>query len=327
MRNSVVVCVLALFAAAAAACSTSRTAHDHPAVTVDGVASDLDGLSGPSVRAYHDTFRNVLDDAIDKDGFVCLPTPREVFFGDVPDGERMIRGTMPHYGFFFGPMQYLVERRAGKWKVSVDIQVEPPKNGQSLELPDCELAKEKGAAMQCSGAPYTAWLEDDVCNTSGVFVAKPTRPNVRALLTRWSREVEVYFNRDARAFGLPISYDFEFTLVGDAGGRSEPVRADMVLPLWSTCGRTPYFTALRSGWPIPVLAHEMGHVLGLLDEYENVAETLGFYLKYPSGLELSRMGESRREGSRILPLHHYLVLRRYFCPEPRQSDPYVHAVE
>jgi hypothetical protein len=39
------------------------------------------------------------------------------------------------------------------------------------------------------------------------------------------------------------------------------------------------------------------------------------------------MGESRREGSRVLPLHHYLVLRRYFCPEPHQSDPYVHAVE
>jgi len=237
----------------------------------------------------------------------------------------MIRGSMPHYGFFFGPMQYVVTRRAGRWYVRVDVVVEPPSPNQMLELPDCELSREPGANVECSGAPYTAWLEDDVCNTSGVFRARATPANVRALLAEWSREAETYFNRDAEAFRLPVTYDFEFTVSG-AGDREAPMRADMALPLWPTCGRTPYFTSLRSGWPIPVLAHEMGHVLGLLDEYENVAETLGLYLKVPSGLELSRMGESRREGSRVLPMHHYLVLRRYFCPEPRGTGPYAHAV-
>ena len=24
-----------------------------------------------------------------------------------------------------------------------------------------------------------------------------------------------------------------------------------------------------------------------------------------------------REGTRVLPLHHYLIVRRYFCAEPR----------
>src|SRR5262249_27342308 len=139
---------------------------------------------------------------------------------------------------FFGPMQYLVQRKSGRWSVRVSILVEPPKGGRLLELPDCELSHEQGASVSCTGAPSTARLEDDVCNTSGVFAAKPTTATVRALLSRWSREVEVYFNRDAESFGLPISYDFDFALDGDTVGRGEPENVNMVLPLWPTCGRT-----------------------------------------------------------------------------------------
>ena len=61
----------------------------------------------------------------------------------------------------------------------------------------------------------------------------------------------------------------------------------------------------------------MGHLLGLLDEYEMLSGIVGFYPKAPfEGAERSRMGLSMREGTELLPMHHYLVLRRYFCPEP-----------
>ena len=65
----------------------------------------------------------------------------------------------------------------------------------------------------------------------------------------------------------------------------------------------------------------MGHFLGLLDEYETFSGM--FYPKTPfPGAEVSRMGLSMREGARVLPVHHYLVLRRWFCPPPRETMPF-----
>jgi len=50
---------------------------------------------------------------------------------------------------------------------------------------------------------------------------------------------------------------------------------------------------------------------------------VGFYPKTPfPGAEVSRMGLSMKETTRYLPVHHYLVLRRAFCPRPASRDPY-----
>jgi hypothetical protein len=74
---------------------------------------------------------------------------------------------------------------------------------------------------------------------------------------------------------------------------------------------------MRSGWSLPIVAHEVGHVLGLLDEYEMLSGILDFYPKTPlAGADRSRMGLSMKEYTVVLPMHHYLILRRYFCPEP-----------
>ena len=71
------------------------------------------GITAP----HRDTFRGMLDDTLAKDRYLCRPPPREVFFGDVPEGARTIAGEMPHYGFFFGPMHYTVQRTRGRWEV------------------------------------------------------------------------------------------------------------------------------------------------------------------------------------------------------------------
>ena len=277
------------------------------------------------IAGHPETFRSILDSALAKDGYVCRPSPAHVFFGAVPAGERVIHGVMPHYGFFLGPMRYRVRRRPHGWDVMVRVVLDPPAETSVLELPDCALRTRLEGPVRCGGVPYVSSPKTDACPESGRFSAPATRHNVEALLAQWSHQVAQYWNRDAAAFRLPVRYDFEFALAEPLAPRAFPV--DMALPLWTACGRTPYFVALRSGWSLPIVAHEMGHVLGLLDEYEAFSGIVAAYPKTPfPGAEVSRMGLSMRETTRVLPLHHYLVLRRYLCPEPEHRDPFAGAL-
>ncbi|HTN90438.1 MAG TPA: hypothetical protein VL242_42480, partial [Sorangium sp.] len=223
---------------------------------VAAIAAELEAMSGPVLEGREATFRDILADTVAKDAYLCLPPPRRVFHGDAPEGERRIAGMMPHYGLFFGPMSYLVRRRGGAWEVEVRIAVEPPAGAGAgwLELPDCGLSAALGGAIACRGTPYARAGSTDACPGSGVFTARATPAAIRALLGRWSAEAEGYWNRDARAFGLPVRYDFDFVLVDEARGRG--LRVDLAVPLSPTCGRTPYFSAMRAGWSLPVLAHE-----------------------------------------------------------------------
>jgi hypothetical protein len=298
--------------------------------SVDVIAAELEAMSGPMPATRRATFRGVLEGSLAKDAFVCRPSPRDVFAGDVPEGERVIAGVMPHYGFYFGPMRYLVRRRRGSWEVEVRIAVDPPANAAVLELPDCGLAEDLGARgagdwIRCAGTPYALSGSTEACPGSGEFSAAATPRAVGALLARWSREAERYWNRDARAFALPVTYDFDFVIATEA--RDRGLRIDMEVPLAPTCGRTPYFSAMRTGWSLPVLAHEIGHVMGLLDEYETFSGIVSVYPKTPfPGAEISRMGLSMVEHTRVLPLHHYLIVRRFFCRTPGSRDPYAHAL-
>lgn len=324
--------ILALSVAATTACGARPAAvpGTSSSVEVEVIDAELEVISGPALGSHPETFRAVLADTLAKDAYVCSPSPRALFFGDAPEGERVIDGSMPHYGVWFGPMRYLVRRfgpRAGsphgRWEVVVRLALDIPTEGTlelPLELPDCALRAELDGPVVCSGIPYAASGSMDACPGSGTFRAPVTRRNVDALLRRWSREAERYWQRDADAFHLPITYDFQIVV---AGSEAVSGRAEVRLPLWPTCGRTPYFAALRSGWSLPVLAHEIGHFLGLLDEYEPLSGITRAYPKTPfPGAEVSRMGLSMREGTRVLPLHHYLVLRRYLCPEPASSEPW-----
>ena len=293
-------------------------------VGLERVSAELEQLTGPLTDEQRATFRAVLADTVGKDAYVCLPSPREVFFGGSADGGRVIEGAMPHYGFFFGPMQYRASHHPDGWTVEVVFSVEPPAGAFELELPDCALRSQLEGAITCRGQPYSSSASTQACPKTGEFRAPGTPRNVRALLSHWSREVERYWTRDAERFRLPVRYDFEFLPAAEA---SRAPRVDLRLPLSPTCGRTPYFAAFRSGWSLPVLAHEVGHVLGLLDEYETFSGIVSVYPKTPfPGAEISRMGLSMREATLLLPLHHYLVLRRWFCPAPARRDPFSHAL-
>jgi hypothetical protein len=305
-------------ALALAACRPSPPADGRAPrdATIEEIAAELEEMSGSLVSSHRETFRGILADTIAKDAYVCLPMPRDVFFGDAPEGERTISGQMPHYGFFFGPMSYRVARSRGRWLVRVVVAVVPPDPRTMLELPDCTMGAELDEPTACAEDPERETTLE-VCPPRPRGLARATDRTVAALLRRHSREVEAYWSRDARAEGLPIDYDFDFEQATEA----EPSDVDVTLPLVTTCGRTPYFSSIRSGWSLPILAHEMGHFLGLLDEYETFSGML--YPKTPfPGAEVSRMGLSMREGTKVLPLHHYLVLRRWFCPPPAETMPF-----
>lgn len=317
----------ALRAAAAAlslaACAPAR--DPAPGDDLAAVAAELDALAGGLGPRSAAAFRAILERAVADDAYRCLPSPRAVFSAAAPEGERLITGVMPHYGFFDGPMRYRVRRDRQGWEVSVTLALELPPDAARMELPDCGLARELAGPADlasigavCAGTPYADAGSLEACPGSGTFSVPATRAAMRALLARWSREAPVAWNRDAARHGLPVRYRFAFTEAAEVA----PRQADLALPLSLTCGRTPYFASLRSGWSTPILAHEVGHVLGLLDEYEALSGLSRLYPKKAfAGAEASRMALSMREDTRFLPIHHYLVLRRYFCPEPRAEGP------
>lgn len=278
------------------------------------VAKDLEALSPAWVEQHSTSYASILSHALAADAYVCEPTPFEVFFGPTPAGVRLIAGSMPHYDLYDGPMRYQVRRAHGQWFVEAWVIVEPPRNSSRMELPDCSLAERLEGPVQCAGRPYSQSTTLDICPEGGSFSAPVTPKNVRVLLAEWSSAVEGYYNRDAKAHGLPVSYDFTFSV---PEMRRVPASSALVVPLATSCARTPYFQAARSGWSVPIIAHEMGHLLGLLDEYVALSGIVDLYPKTPfPGADQSRMGLSMRESTVLLPMHHYLVLRRFFCPEP-----------
>lgn len=288
-----------------------------PTAQVAEIADALSARAGADVEGAEDHWRATLADYLARDKRRCLP-PVDVVLGE-PGGDlppRRVAEVRPHYDVFDGPVRYRVAARDGHFVVALSVLVEATEGG-TLELSDCALRAELDGEVVCEGTPYEEAPGLDACPGSGRFEAPATRANLRALLARWSRDVEGYWNRDAAHYGLPVRYDFTFSLAEDVAG---PI--DLVLPLSPSCGRTPYFVALRSGWSIPVIAHEMGHFLGLLDEYEALSGITALYPKTPfAGSENSRMGISMKPHTRLLPIHHYLVLRGYHCRE-RRPDPF-----
>lgn len=286
------------------------------------IATQLAAISGPIVQSHADTYRDVLHEALSGDAYPCFPLPSEVFSNNTIDGDRVISGTMPHYGIYYGPMHYVVRHYNGRYRVEIRFAVVAPSPTDTLQMPDCNLRPWLQGPVVCEGIPFAQSNTLEACPDSGKFEAIASPHNVAALLSRWSVEAEQDYNRDALAFGIPVTYDFHFELTEN----TSPQFVDMQLPLATNCARLPYFTGFHSAWSPPIVAHEIGHVMGLLDEYQPFSGLISLYPKTPyKGCETSRMGLSMKTDTRFYPIHHYLILRRFLCQEPKTRNPYAEA--
>ncbi len=324
----------ALLAIVSTACTPGSAGRSNapPPGTLEAYARELDALTEAGFRAGGEpavwtaarraTFATILEESLAADERACAPDPREVLFSGPPDGEQIVRGAMPHYGFFYGPVRYRVARGAdGGAVVRLTIGVDLHPTGGALEVSSCPVARAIDLSRaSCRGVPASV---GQACADSGAFSVPDTLENERRLLARWSVAATRIYDRDAKLFGLRVSYEILFADVVSL----DPVSVDATVPLATTCARTPYFQALRSGWSVPIVAHEAGHWMGLLDEYETFSGIIGPYPKTPfTGADKSRMGLSNDPLSRVLPVHHYLVLRRAFCAEPHEDEPFGRAL-
>src|SRR5262249_20674365 len=91
--------------------------------------------------------------------------------------------------------------------------------------------------------------------------------------------------------------------------------------------RTPYDVTWGEGWSWHLIAHEIGHMMGLDDEYGQLRKTWGHVLnedvRWDADAELkanwlqcnlkSLMCDSKGEDSTPQRYHYYVILRRRFC--------------
>lgn len=118
------------------------------------------------------------------------------------------------------------------------------------------------------------------------------------------RGAQAYWN-SARPAGSPFVFEFIF------GPDSR--RADFTVLLHRERVRGPYFHNWSVQWSANTVAHEVGHMLGLNDEYETLTGDI-------SRCDPASLLCDSRYGA-LQPQHYYFVLRRYLCPVPPPSAP------
>ena len=194
------------------------------------LSSGLEAYQGPG-RPTDRQHRQALPyAALVKERPWCAPSLDEVFSRPARGlPERLIEGRLPHYEWYLGPIRYRIgasRSRTGKaatWSVRLNVAIESPP-ADTLELPDCGLGTDLDGPVVCEGTPYERAEGVEACPDSGRFRVPATRRNIRALLERWSTAVEAYYNRDAKRYGVPVSYDFHFFLVDDVQQRWHLIR-------------------------------------------------------------------------------------------------------
>lgn len=146
------------------------------------------------------------------------------------------------------------------------------------------------------------------------FFAKPYLYDVIRFENKLIFNVRIYFKdpnaNDLNDFKIKLSeassywnnskiktdfdYEFKFELTTD------PSKAHYHVNILDS-SRGPYDTNWSRSWTSRVIAHEVGHMLGLGDEYQTLSSTIDCWKE-------SLMCESWT--GQLEPLHHYFVLRR-----------------
>jgi hypothetical protein len=136
---------------------------------------------------------------------------------------------------------------------------------------------------------------------------------VRVLLLNASEDDKLVFREKLKAAAelwnssklqLDFSYGFRFELTED------PAQAHFSPELLDET-RGPYDQYWARNWTPRVVAHEVGHMMGLGDEYQTVSGTFDCFL--PSLMCSAWNGA-------IMPHQHYFVLRRLLRPGRRAVD-------
>lgn len=109
-----------------------------------------------------------------------------------------------------------------------------------------------------------------------------------------------------------------------------------VIDLAEGSPRTPFDLTWGADWPAHLIAHEVGHMMGLDDEYGQLAKTWGHAVgqeaawRADAAVRLawlscdlgSLMCDSKGESARPLLHHYYVIARRRFCrPKPYRWGP------
>lgn len=170
-----------------------------------------------------------------------------------------------------------------------------------------ENKKVRGANLYLSFFPgsysYDAQLDSDggITINSKVYFNNHSKikakdlNHMREMLTRASKK----WNQ-SNPYSFPLRFNFELTLSRKQG--------DVKTRLVNDYTRGPYFHEWSTVWSSNVVAHEMGHVMGLDDEYSNTFGAIRDALTY-----CSRSSMMCGSSGAVQEYHYYMIVRRLLC--------------
>lgn len=133
--------------------------------------------------------------------------------------------------------------------------------------------------------------ENSLGNIRDGYCRIPLTEEATDTYTRWIFQLATReWNKNSNGVLYKIKYE------------KNPELAHFSVPVTPQSSRGPYFFRTSSTWGPKTVAHEVGHMFGLNDEY---SETSGCQFKQ------SLMCSSGRGDVR--PMHHYLVQRKAYC--------------
>jgi hypothetical protein len=167
--------------------------------------------------------------------------------------------------------------------------------------------KVRGANLYLSFVPgsysYDATLDDDggITINSKVYFNNPKKisPEDRASM-REKLTMAALKWQSSNPYNFPLRFNFDVT-----DSRKE---GDVSARLTDDDTRGPYFHEWTTAWGHHTVAHEMGHVMGLDDEYSNTFGAIREALTYCSRTSMmcGSIGAAQ-------PYHYYMIVRRLLC--------------